>query len=660
MKNIFVLFLVFFFGISLNIVEAATETVVIQPGPEDGKDTSYGTFYYKDGRPDSEFMHIGGWSDEYFSYIEFDLSTIPTDAEITDADLFLFQDLEQGGNYNEAKILLVTEEWTELGITKNNNPNSSDPGLGWIPAPSEVGWWSVDITDITSDWFTGGYSNYGIKIDGRYTNNNHVRRFLTSDHFGNPSLRPKLVVTYEVPDPTPEELVEDIEGIVEGEVEKKAVQNSYFAHIKKFLEFFNGEKVEAALNQIGAFLKKVTKDAQQGDVSPETAEELQELGNDLQEKIETSSSQGTVPLMTQIASPYPPESSQWADDIYGDGTPDWCGNTIGGCGCAIASMSMLGLAYGVDTGFDGSAVNPGNMNAWLKANNGYTELNTVRWFYSLQYLSSKLGFSTIQLDALNTTDKTLTDKYVSEGNPVVAFEKDKGHYFLLTGLADGGNYFINDPFWYLTKTTNDLMDTANHVQNYGGDIDQANLYSHTSNLRPFPRWVEIQLGSPAELLLTDSQGRKTGYDPLTGTIVEEIPGSSYAQATGIATSQTTDADGSPKVLTITAPDDDLYTLSVIGTGDGPYHLSVDTGGGSADSQIEYTTGDTTDGAIDTYVIRVPERTSASRAVERLQTLAQEKETSQPEVAARLNEIADKIETHNLATTSAAIAAVLRE
>lgn len=363
--------------------------------------------------------------------------------------------------------------------------------------------------------------------------------------------------------------------------------------------------------------------------------------------------------MTQIASPYPPESSDWEGDLYGDGTPDWCGSTIGGCGCAITSLSMLGGRYGIKTGYDGTAVNPRNMNAWLKANNGYTAINTVRWYYSLQYLSQQLGFSTLQLDSLNSTDMTAITQSVGAGQPGIAFKKSKGHYLVLTDVLASGGFAVKDPFWYLTETTNDVKDVANHVQNYGDTVDQVSLYSHSNVPRPFPRWVEIQLGSPAELLVTDSQGRRTGYDVSTGQIINEIPGSTYTQAAGPATADTLAAGVHlPKVLAISAPTDDLYTLSVIGTGDGPYTLSVDTGGGYDASEINHTVAATAPQQIDTYIIDVPVRHSSTRAVDRLRALADGKEGEQPTVASQLRAIADRLATKNFAPTTAAAVAAL--
>ncbi len=474
------------------------------------------------------------------------------------------------------------------------------------------------------------------------------------------NVRPYLEITYTVPEEEVtvasgvDKLKEYIAGLV-----NKAQRNSYTAQVKNILGFFETGKFTAALNQLGALLKKVEVDTAEGQLPPEVTEGITETATAIEEVIEAAATEREVPLMTQIASPYPPESAEWADDVYGDGTPDWCGSTIGGCGCALTSLAMLGQYYGITKGYDGTTVNPGNFNTWLQNNNGYTELNTIRWYYGLQYLSPALGYSTLQLDALNSTNKDEVATAVAAGSPSIAFKKSKGHYFVLSDVLADGNYAVRDPFWYMTQTLNDTKDIAGHVQGYGGTFDQANLYSHTNAQRPFPRWVEIQLGSPAELLITDGQGRRTGYDPETGEILNEIPGSTYAQAAGVVTRDQVGADVHlPKVLAITAPEDDVFTLEVIGTGVGGYTLSVDTGGGYGDSEITAIEDTTTPGQVDAYVIDVPVRQSSDRAVTRLRELADAKEALQPSVAERLREVAERLMSRNVEAVTEDVAAAL--
>jgi PKD repeat protein len=67
--------------------------------------------------------------------------------------------------------------------------------------------------------------------------------------------------------------------------------------------------------------------------------------------------------------------------------------------------------------------------------------------------------------------------------------------------------------------------------------------------------------SPVELLVIDSLGRRLGYDPGSGQILQEIPLGFYAHPTG-----------EPVEFAIYEPVAGDYTITVTGTGSGPYTL----------------------------------------------------------------------------------------
>ncbi len=53
--------------------------------------------------------------------------------------------------------------------------------------------------------------------------------------------------------------------------------------------------------------------------------------------------------------------------------------SISAWGCALTSAAMVFKYYGYEKLPDGSALNPGTLNNWLKANNGYTRIGEVNW-----------------------------------------------------------------------------------------------------------------------------------------------------------------------------------------------------------------------------------------------------------------------------------------
>lgn len=459
-----------------------------------------------------------------------------------------------------------------------------------------------------------------------------------------------------------EDLVGELLEKVETEVAEKPLYQSYIAHVKNLLPFHEKFNLEAARNQIKVLLGKFSRDVEKSDLEASLGEDLIDLGTQIDEalKEEMSQSQG-VPLMTQIASPYSPGSDDWEHDPLGSGATYRCGNTIGQCGCAITSLAMVGRGFGVLTGIDGAEVNPRNFNNWLRENDGYDANDDLNWLTALEYFADSAGESHIVTPLNYEYDNEKIAKAIETGGLAVGYESRVGHFITLTEALGGGVFSVLDPLWYETKTTDDFKDIAGHVQDYGGDVDKARLFSWSKEPKPLARGIEIHLASPAELLLVDGQGRKTGYDPNTGEFLNEIPGSSYDR-TEVVLSQE-DVVGPvhyKKVLFVSRPQDDLYTLEVIGTGEGSYDLTVVTTGGRLASEVTNYIGETELSDVDTYFIDVPDENKTSHAVERLRELADNKEADQPEVAIRLREIADRLENNNLEEVDQTVADLLLE
>ncbi|MDH4131915.1 MAG: hypothetical protein OEV95_08925 [Gemmatimonadota bacterium] len=78
---------------------------------------------------------------------------------------------------------------------------------------------------------------------------------------------------------------------------------------------------------------------------------------------------------------------------------------------------------------------------------------------------------------------------------------------------------------------------------------------------------------PATLLLRDPQGRRTGFDIASGTMLREIPGA-WDDDEVIEDPETEGSGTATRVLEITAPEPGAYLLTVAGTAHGTYQLSV--------------------------------------------------------------------------------------
>ena len=108
-------------------------------------------------------------------------------------------------------------------------------------------------------------------------------------------------------------------------------------------------------------------------------------------------------------------------------------------------------------------------------------------------------------------------------------------------------------------------------------FNTANLFSYREAPKLLAASMYIALASPAELLITDPQGRKLGKDPITNIVYDEISDANYTQEGAIVTSDVpldTSQIHKAKTIYIQAPLDGNYDLQVIGTGSGSYSLDT--------------------------------------------------------------------------------------
>ena len=84
---------------------------------------------------------------------------------------------------------------------------------------------------------------------------------------------------------------------------------------------------------------------------------------------------------------------------------------------------------------------------------------------------------------------------------------------------------------------------------------------------------------------------------------------------------------------------------------GDYDLTVTSSGGLGQYEWEHVASSTDSGLVDMFAIDVADSEGVSRAVERLTELSDEKSISQPEVSARLLEIANRLQSKNQTSIS---------
>ena len=160
------------------------DTMVNQSSPN----TSYATFSYLQTRNDS--------TSTYYSYLKFSLVSIPADAIITGAELYLFVDSKSTGNPNVSILYMSDDSWAE-NITWNTRP-SFDAALASGSVKNVQNWFSWNLLpqwDYGADLvLSDGYLSLGVMTD---SNKKYVN--FTSENY----YHPYLSITYEQPPPIP-------------------------------------------------------------------------------------------------------------------------------------------------------------------------------------------------------------------------------------------------------------------------------------------------------------------------------------------------------------------------------------------------------------------------------------------------------------------------
>lgn len=313
-----------------------------------------------------------------------------------------------------------------------------------------------------------------------------------------------------------------------------------------------------------------------------------------------------VPLYTQVRSDYPSDVStaEWANSEYSKGfTENYnCGSTISQCGCALTSSVMV-LRYYDLVNINNNDVNPGTLNNWLKGNNGYVGGGSVNWMKIAEYSGNKIKYDYVKSgDYLN--NYALLDEYLYNNQPAITKEKTgrgglNGNHFIVIDNKFTSTYSVKDPAWYNTLTLDETTDSPNKIRGYENGFDGLRLFYPSNGVAESS--MSLTLGSPAELLVIDSLGRKLGKDPVSGNIYNEIPNGSYfSDSMDDPFSESIGLSHESKSIYIGNPASGNYDIRVIGTGSGDYSLDFLAYGNNGASYNKSFSGTTENGAQSGY------------------------------------------------------------
>jgi hypothetical protein len=242
-------------------------------------------------------------------------------------------------------------------------------------------------------------------------------------------------------------------------------------------------------------------------------------------------------------------------------------------GCAVTALSIATSHVGVSSIQERTgpqALSPQEFNEFMSNTIDLTSLGgqfdaqgNVDWFNTPRYIGNNQQRNKFTFDGSVALDHALC----VDNLPVIeqVTSPHGTHFVVVTGkqgtATDGSQYTIQDP-GYSQTTLQSYYQRSPAPQTVGVVRDPTDMSE-----------LNLSVGDDADLLVTDSSGRRTGFDTAAGT-VHEIPKSAYLRtqvADDVTGETTTGLTHSIQVLTPTAGP---YALTVSGVAQGLYNVSV--------------------------------------------------------------------------------------
>ena len=181
---------------------APEETITIQPDAVEGKDVYVMDIFPSDNFGDVTFLSLGVYTVPFArSYLQFNLSSVPLEAVILDANLGLHYGSSYGLTSLPIGLYEVTESWEEDTITWNNQPASSSEAVDIqiIPASQTNIFVYWQIGYLVKGWQEESIANYGIHLKDTDENSDDGGVDFYSSDWLTANQRPKLIIYFYVP-----------------------------------------------------------------------------------------------------------------------------------------------------------------------------------------------------------------------------------------------------------------------------------------------------------------------------------------------------------------------------------------------------------------------------------------------------------------------------
>ena len=314
-----------------------------------------------------------------------------------------------------------------------------------------------------------------------------------------------------------------------------------------------------------------------------------------------------VPSFKQGLVPYDGTDPYWENNIYNDGASLdlWCdgngdGASMAECACALTSASMVMNYHGVERSPGGVfPQNPAYLNFF--ANELFPDLNggekgffggSFNWHYAENFSADSAEFNDNKKVEFASRENFSADRVkelIDEDKPVIVNVTGKWgeHWLVVKGYDVGtGRLIINDPALPDPPVGQYSYLAENYTPN---EIGSMIVYQKTSS--DFRR-LQFATSSLNQILVVDSLGNKTGFDPQDG-FFNEIPNSDYSldkyYGDATSTEDLLPATEGIHFLTISLPEDGKYGLEVFSQNGEPHPVQVyssDTEGKLAGKVLE--------------------------------------------------------------------------
>ncbi|OGS20311.1 MAG: hypothetical protein A2252_11880 [Elusimicrobia bacterium RIFOXYA2_FULL_39_19] len=260
----------------------------------------------------------------------------------------------------------------------------------------------------------------------------------------------------------------------------------------------------------------------------------------------------------------------WASDTYWATTQY---NEIGNVGCHLTSVAMIIKYYkqyhsSLNMRTYIPDTDPKIFNKWLEDNiKDVYGIDFPEGYAAEIYTQGAIRYSRPKQRNDFQVNLDLKNKYPSILK--VLHDDDEEHFVVVTGSCPGVGYKINDPGWRARKDLS-YYNNKTYVEYRGfraGYSRESTPVILAKALSQSPIFVE--------LLLTNSEGEKTGFDPISYTTKEEIINSRYF-LDAIQDSFTGEVDRKWKELDVESPLIGKYALYIVGRETGTYKVDVFT------------------------------------------------------------------------------------